>query len=130
MGGNETAPTAEGGALRSQSARRPAGEPRSLDGTIIRVDPATGSASRQSVRVSSDPNMQRIVAYGLRNPFRWTFRPGTSEIWIGNVGADTWESIDRDQSPTASAPNFGWPCYEGRADDERPTVSRATSRPA
>ncbi len=37
-----TAPTAEGGALRSQSLRRPAGESILLDGTVLRVDPATG----------------------------------------------------------------------------------------
>jgi glucose/arabinose dehydrogenase len=114
VGGNEVVPTAEGGVLRSQSPRRPAGEPRSLDGTIIRVDPSTGlGLASNPFGSSTDANAKRIIAYGLRNPFRWTFRPGTSEIWIGNVGADTYESIDRDLSPTAAAPNFGWPCYEG-----------------
>src|SRR5260221_8716608 len=33
---------------------------------------------------SSDPDAQRIVAYGLRNPFRFTQRPGTDELWIGD----------------------------------------------
>ena len=57
---------------------------------------------------------KRIVAYGFRNPFRFTFRPGTSELWIGDVGWDTWEEIDRVGSPTSSPSlDFGWPCYEG-----------------
>ena len=44
VGGAMTAPTARGGRLRSQSLRRPAGEPVVLNGTILRVDPATGAA--------------------------------------------------------------------------------------
>jgi PKD repeat protein len=40
-------------------------------------------------------------------------RPLTNELWIGDVGWDTWEEIDRQPSPTTSVLNFGWPCYEG-----------------
>jgi glucose/arabinose dehydrogenase len=115
VGGPESLPTAEGGSLRSQSARRAPGELASLDGAILRVDPATGAAAPGNpFGSSSDPNQQRIVAYGLRNPFRFTFRPGTNELWIGDVGLLTWEEIDVDTNPTAApAKNFGWPCYEG-----------------
>ena len=31
-------------------------------------------------------NASRIIAYGMRNTFRFTNRPGTSEIWLGDVG--------------------------------------------
>src|SRR5215213_11589147 len=44
VNGDQEPPTAEGGALRSQAFRRPAGEPVSLDGSIIRVNPDTGAA--------------------------------------------------------------------------------------
>jgi glucose/arabinose dehydrogenase/PKD repeat protein len=109
-----TPPTAAGGALRAQSVRRPSGQPAVLNGSILRVDPATGAAlPTNPLASSSDANARRIVAYGLRNPFRFTMRPGTSEVWIGDVGWAGWEELDRQPSPTAAALNFGWPCYEG-----------------
>jgi PKD repeat protein len=49
----------------------------------------------------------------MRNPFRFGVRPGTGEVWIGDVGWNTWEEIERLQAPTAAVTNFGWPCYEG-----------------
>ena len=85
-----------------------------LNGALIRIDPATGAAPSDNPNAgSADANARRIVAYGFRNPFRFTFRPGTSELWIGDVGWDTWEEIDRVTSPTAQSIDFGWPCYEG-----------------
>jgi glucose/arabinose dehydrogenase/PKD repeat protein len=107
-------PGAEGGALRSQSVRRTDG-PATLDGAVLRIDPANGAGVPGNPFYSSpDANARRIVAYGLRNPFRITQRPGTDELWIGDVGWNTWEEIDRVTSPAnTSASNFGWPCYEG-----------------
>jgi glucose/arabinose dehydrogenase len=109
-------PTAEGGALRSQSVRRTDG-PATLNGAVLRVDPATGAGvSGNPYFSSSNANARRIVAYGLRNPFRITQRPGTDELWIGDVGWNTWEEINRVVAPaSAAASNFGWPCYEGAA---------------
>ena len=107
---------AEGGALRSQDLLTPA-DPTTLDGALLRVDPANGAGLPDNPNAaSSDANARRIVAYGLRNPFRLGVRPGTSEVWIGDVGWNTWEEIQRFQLPTgpgAEAVNFGWPCYEG-----------------
>jgi glucose/arabinose dehydrogenase/PKD repeat protein len=114
-----TPPTAEGGALRSQdlltSANDPTMDPVTLDGTVIRVDPATGAGlSDNPLAGSDDPNARRIVAHGFRNPFRFTTRPGTSELWIGDVGWNDWEEINRLTNMTSSpVKNFGWPCYEG-----------------
>ena len=107
-------PGAEGGALRSQSVRRTDG-PATLDGTVLRIDPATGAGvSGNPFFTSPDANARRIVAYGLRNPFRITQRPGTDELWVGDVGWNTWEEINRVVAPaSATASNFGWPCYEG-----------------
>lgn len=114
IGGSMSPPTAEGGALRSQDVRT-LGDPTGLNGTILRVDPATGAGLPDNpLASSSDLNARRIVGYGLRNPFRIAIRPGTNEVWIGDVGWDDWEEIDRLVSPAAaSLSNFGWPCYEG-----------------
>jgi glucose/arabinose dehydrogenase len=113
LGAALTPPTAEGGALRSQD-RRTAGDPTSLDGALLRVDPATGAGLPDNpAPPSADPNARRIVADGMRNPFRFAVRPGTGEVWIGDVGWNVWEEINRIQSPTAGVTNLGWPCYEG-----------------
>lgn len=106
-------PHNEGGALRAQDVRTSA-DPTGLDGTVLRLDPATGAAAPGNPNIgSADPNTRRIVAYGLRNPYRFTIRPGTNEVWLGDVGWSRWEEVDRLVNPTASTTNFGWPCYEG-----------------
>lgn len=109
-------PTARGGSLRAQSPRRPAGERRLLSGTVLRVDPDTGAGvpgNPMYDAAAPAANGSRILAFGLRNPYRFVLRPGTDEVWVGDVGSSGWEEIDR--IPThapAKAVNFGWPCYE------------------
>jgi hypothetical protein len=57
-----------------------------------------------------------VLAYGMRNPFRFTTRPGTNELWVGDVGWNTWEEINRiTDTAGGAAANYGWPCYEGNA---------------
>ncbi|MFO0701018.1 MAG: PQQ-dependent sugar dehydrogenase [Nitrospira sp.] len=115
-----TPPTSEGGATRSQSLRRVSG-PVLLNGTIIRVDPSSGAAlPNNPLFGNSDANARRIVGYGLRNPFRFTLRPGTNEVWVGDVGRNTWEEINWIPDPLASSVrNFGWPCYEGSLPESK-----------
>lgn len=113
VGAAQTPPTAEGGALRSQSVRRQTG-PTVLNGSIIRVDPATGKGLADNpLAASADANAQRIIAYGLRNPFRIAARPGKSELWIADVGWNDWEEVNRVPLGGNAPLNFGWPCYEG-----------------
>jgi glucose/arabinose dehydrogenase len=112
VGGVQTPPTAQGGALRAQDLRT-AGDPVTLAGSVIRVDPATGQGLPSNPNgSSSDPNARRIIAEGLRNPFRFTIAPD-NELWIGDVGWETWEELDRAPTVPSSVVNFGWPCYEG-----------------
>jgi glucose/arabinose dehydrogenase len=126
VGGVQTPPTAEGGALRSQDLRT-AGDPVALSGTVLRLDSSTGAGfSTNALAGHADPNARRIIATGFRNPFRLTLRPGTNEVWIGDVGWNRWEEINRIPDPTAQPRNFGWPCYEGagrRADYEATGLS-------
>jgi glucose/arabinose dehydrogenase len=113
VGATLTPPTAEGGALRSQDLRT-TGDPVSLDGTVIRVDPTTGAARSDNPRAAAtDPNERRIISQGFRNPFRFTQRPGTDELWVGDVGWNDWEEINVIKNDGVAVQNFGWPCYEG-----------------
>jgi glucose/arabinose dehydrogenase len=117
VGGTQTVPTAEGGALRSQDAFTPnplglTADPTGLDGTVIRVDPDTGEGVPGNPLFDSlDANERRIVAYGLRNPFR--FAVDVDELYIANVGWQEFEEINRFTVDSAAPFNFGWPCYEG-----------------
>jgi uncharacterized repeat protein (TIGR01451 family) len=90
-------------------------DPTGLDGAILRLDPVTGAAMPDNpMASSSDPNQRRIIAYGMRNPFRFTLRPGTNELWVGDVGAGTYEEVNRIANISDGVvENFGWPCYEG-----------------
>jgi uncharacterized repeat protein (TIGR03806 family) len=60
-----------------------------------------------------------IVAAGLRNPFRMSFDRATGRLWIGDVGAETYEEADSFMpsalSQGTAPPNFGWPRREGPA---------------
>lgn len=105
-------PPEEGGALRSQDLRT-GGDPTGLDGTIIRIDPDTGEAWPGNPLAGPDENARRIVAYGFRNPFRFAIDSATHELYVGNVGWNAYEEIDRFNPASGEAYNSGWPCYEG-----------------
>ncbi|HMO24997.1 MAG TPA: PQQ-dependent sugar dehydrogenase, partial [Tepidisphaeraceae bacterium] len=109
-------PVNEGGALRSLDVMT-LDDPTGLDGTIIRINPGTGAAAPGNPLSTNDANANRIIAAGLRNPFRFNFRPGTHEIWVGDVGWNEYEESNRlvNASGPANYTNFGWPAYEGPA---------------
>jgi glucose/arabinose dehydrogenase len=105
-------PEAEGGSLRSQSIFRPDGQVL-LNGTLDRIDPDTGEGWPGNPDAESpNANKRRIVAMGFRNPFRFTVNGRLGDVFVGNVGANTDEEIDR---VPIGGPlyNSGWPCYEG-----------------
>ncbi|MDT8408327.1 MAG: PQQ-dependent sugar dehydrogenase [Wenzhouxiangellaceae bacterium] len=53
-----------------------------------------------------------VLLYGLRNPWRWSFDRATADLWIGDVGQNTWEEIDRLAWPLAGADDLGWSVCE------------------
>jgi glucose/arabinose dehydrogenase len=58
----------------------------------------------------------RIVAYGLRNPWRFSFDPANGDLYIADVGQGAWEEVDyRPGSQLDALTNYGWNLYEGRA---------------
>ncbi|MDW8478572.1 MAG: PQQ-dependent sugar dehydrogenase [Xanthomonadales bacterium] len=53
-----------------------------------------------------------IWAYGLRNPWRFSFDRATGEIWIADVGQNTREEVSL-EPPGTPGRNYGWRCREG-----------------
>ena len=53
---------------------------------------------------------REVYAYGLRNPFRFTVRPGTNDLYVGDVGGGLWEEVNELKS---GGGNYGWPEREG-----------------
>ncbi len=95
----------------------------SLLGKMIRINPER-SGRRPYTVPSSNPFVGRrgrdeIFAYGLRNPFRWSFDTTTSNrkvrIAIGDVGQDAFEEVNYLNLRRARGGNFGWNRWEGFA---------------
>jgi glucose/arabinose dehydrogenase len=66
----------------------------------------------------------RIYAYGLRNPWRFSFDPANGNLWIGDVGQNAWEEIDFLRAGTPAGTNFGWSSYEGDHAYKRQPIDR------
>jgi glucose/arabinose dehydrogenase len=56
----------------------------------------------------------QVVAYGLRNPWRFSFDRATGDLWIGDVGQGAWEEIDYAPRGRFGLVNYGWNVFEGR----------------
>ncbi len=107
-----------------------AGDPVTLDGTIIRVDPATGAGLPDNpLAASADANARRIIAYGLRNPFRFTV-PARHQRALGrrrrleHVGGDQPSSPI---PPTPSSRTSAGPATRATAASPATTARTSTS---
>jgi glucose/arabinose dehydrogenase len=68
----------------------------------------------------------RMAAYGLRNPWRFSFDRANGDLYIGDVGQGDWEEIDyRTRAQLTRRWNFGWPLYEGNHHFKDGPFSRA-----
>ena len=96
-------------------------DPRNLLGTVLRIDVDGGSpyaippgnpffgndlCPRDH---SSTTNCPEIFAWGFRNPWRWSFDRQTGELWLGDVGQETWEEVDIVEVGN----DYGWDRREG-----------------
>ena len=56
---------------------------------------------------------REVWAYGLRNPWRFSFDRATGDLTIADVGQDAVEEIDLARAGTGAGANYGWSCFEG-----------------
>jgi glucose/arabinose dehydrogenase len=105
-----------------------AGDPRSngqkttdLLGDLLRLDPV-GAQGNQPYAIPPDNpfadgngGAPEVYAYGLRNPWRFSFDRDTDDLWIADVGQGDWEEIDFAAAADGSGKgaNFGWSNLEG-----------------
>ncbi|MBD0838616.1 PQQ-dependent sugar dehydrogenase [Streptomyces sp. TRM68416] len=87
-----------------------------LLGKLLRIDPSGGEpyAIPPDNPFVDDPNAKdEIWAYGLRNPWRFSFDAGTGDLLIGDVGQSAWEEIDWAPAASKGGENYGWSRMEG-----------------
>ena len=86
-----------------------------LFGKMLRINKDGTIPSGNPFYTAASGNNRAIWALGLRNPFKFAVKPGTTTIFINDVGEGTWEEINRG----ASGANYGWPVYEGPESDAK-----------
>ena len=89
-------------------------DPTSLQGKVLRIDVSREEGGNPYAIPADNPfvaggGAPEVYAYGLRNPWRFTIDPDTSELFLGDVGRDRREEINRIEP----AGNYGWPAREG-----------------
>jgi glucose/arabinose dehydrogenase len=77
--------------------------PKTLLGKMFRLDP---DAKSEALRT-------RILAKGIRNPWRYAIDRATGELYIGDVGQNEWEEVDVAPMSSLSGRDFGWNVMEG-----------------
>jgi glucose/arabinose dehydrogenase len=103
-----------------------------LFGKILRIDPQVGSR-RPYLIPRGNPFAHRrgaraeIFAYGLRNPYKFSFDPVTGAVWIGDVGQDRYEEIDYRARGRLAGVNFGWSRFEGYSQYSGRAAANAVS---
>jgi glucose/arabinose dehydrogenase len=92
----------------------------SLLGKILRIDVDNTSNGNNYAIPSNNPfvsnsnALDEIWAYGLRNPWKFSFDRDNGDIWIADVGQGSFEEINMTPS-SVSGLNYGWRCYEGNS---------------
>ena len=99
-------------------------------GKMLRIDPRLAGTAAYTVPpdnpfVGVAGAHPEIWSVGLRNPWRFSFDRQTGDLWIADVGQDSWEEVDVAWASdgTGRGMNFGWSAWEGNHrfnDDQSP----------
>ncbi len=89
-----------------------------LFGKLLRIDVAPSATTPYQIPpgnlVDTNPNAApEVWALGLRNPWRFSFDRDTGDLWLADVGQETWEEINFLPAGTPGGTNFGWNVTEG-----------------
>jgi glucose/arabinose dehydrogenase len=84
-----------------------------LLGKILRFNVNTSATAPYYTIPPGNPYNNEVFDLGLRNPYRWSFDRLTNDMWIGDVGQDSYEEIDYRPAGSTGGVNYGWHCYEG-----------------
>ncbi len=84
-----------------------------LLGKMLRFEVNTTSVAPYYSIPADNPYGNEVFAYGLRNPFRWSFDRLNGDMWIGDVGQDSKEEMNHRRYNATNNVNYGWRCYEG-----------------
>ena len=92
-------------------------DPQQLLGKVLRLDVSGGAGTPYSVPpdnpyVGDASTLDEIWAFGLRNPFRFAFDRLNGNLWIGDVGQEVREEVNR-QPAGEGGHNYGWDVMEG-----------------
>lgn len=88
-----------------------------LHGSLLRLDPdnAAGDFAAPDPPLAGAGGLPQIWAYGLRNPWRFSFDRLTGDLYIGDVGQGAIEEIDFAPRGSVGGENYGWRAFEGTA---------------
>jgi glucose/arabinose dehydrogenase len=89
-----------------------------LLGKMLRIDPRPAHSApygvpRDNPFVGRAGSRPEIWAYGLRNPWRYSFDRQTGDLWIADVGGSAWEEVDLQRAGSPGGENYGWSILEG-----------------
>jgi glucose/arabinose dehydrogenase len=106
-------------------------------GKILRIDVSRACGSIRycippnNPFVKSSTNRREIFASGFRNPWRMSIDKATGVLWVGDVGQDRREEVNRIRTTSSGWGNYGWPCREGDVvyDSSRCASSTAFKSP-
>ena len=89
--------------------------PQELLGKMLRIDVTADGYTipPSNPFVDDDFTLDEIWAFGVRNPWRFSFDQLTGDLWIGDVGQQNYEEIDFQAANSIGGENYGWRCYEG-----------------
>jgi glucose/arabinose dehydrogenase len=71
-----------------------------------------------AINVDRSGAQPQIAGYGLRNPWRFSFDRQTGDLYIGDVGQNSWEEVNFTSRRSPGIENYGWDVFEGRARHE------------